>query len=189
MVYAPDDERVLSYSASKPSAAPVAAPPAAAPSSPSEQPSAPWYEDALLRLRVTYADARPWAEFYSTRNLSLPPFSSLSDRVSANLHVYRANYLIIAAFWLCVVVLGAIPQFLILAAVVFGGVRWGARLQQKGGVKPRHYFVGALVVLITVWLTNVGNSIVLALGLSAVAVGVHAALHVPQEIETEIATV
>ena len=138
-----------------------------------------------------WADCRPWSEFYSTAAINLPPFQSLSDRVSTNVHLYRANYQILAAFWLGIFVLVAIPSFLI-AIIAFALLdRWAARLAARNGGKLPHrdMVILSLVALAIVWVTGIAQHVLTSLALSSISIVAHAALHEPATIETEIANV
>lgn len=141
--------------------------------------------------RQTWDECRSWKEFYSTRAVSRPQFDGLSDRFATNLHVYRANYQVIAAFWLVIVLLGSIYT-LVLAALGFWLLEmWCTRKASQNGnqLQHKHKVIAAFLALIVIWVTAIGSSTVQSLILTAISVGVHATCHEPDSIETEIATV
>lgn len=148
-------------------------------------------ERVISYAQTTWRQCRPWKQFYSTRALSIPPFAALSDRVSVNLHVYRANYQVIIATWLVCILLRSIPSFLLAAVIFFAIERYAARrmLKNNNVLPARDKLVIALIVLLVIWLTDIGSFAVSALALSAITVSIHAAFHETDAVETEIATV
>lgn len=142
-------------------------------------------------VRQTWTDCRPWTEFYSTAAINLPPFDSLSERMSTNLHLYRNNYQVVAAVWLGLFVVSAIPSFLLAVAAFFLLDKWAARLagRNNGKLPHRDMVVLGLVALAIVWLTGIAQHVLSSLALSSVSVLAHAALHEPVTIETEIPNV
>ncbi|CAN8061539.1 unnamed protein product [Agarophyton chilense] len=136
--------------------------------------------------RNTWRDCRPWPEFYSTRALSVPQFAALSERVAKNLHVYRANYTVLVAFWFVLMLLGSIPSVIIAALLFFAVERWAAR---RNGLSPRDKVVVAFLVLLVIWLTDIGRYAITSLLFSCLSVALHATFHETDVVETEIATV
>lgn len=141
--------------------------------------------------RKCWADCRPWTEFHSTRTISVPQFAALSDRISSNLHYYRANYFVVAAFWLAFNFLFNIPRFLMAAVLFILLQRWAASRAAKnaGALSHRNMLITAFISLVIIWITDIGSTVIFSLVISAIYTTVHAALHVPDPVETEIATV
>lgn len=204
---AADEERVLSFSTQE-AGAPPPPPGASASSSRGTPPSGVVPTDpaavapppggvaahtnrVLGYARQTWDERRPWREFYSTRTLSVPRFADLSDRFAANLHVYRANYQIIAAAWLVLLLLGSLQSLLLGALGFFGIERITARKAEKnGGVLPHKFkVIAAFGGLGVVWLSGLGDYVVRWAVATALTVSAHASFHEPQTDETEIATV
>lgn len=208
---AADDERMLSYAAPKEaanttstshqtsthtsvpmpsSASPVPPPTNSEPVSIIGLPSATT-DRVSAYARTTWEECRPWNEFYSTAAISIPPFSILSDRFSTNLHMYRANYQVLAVFWLLIFFVGSIPSFLLAALLFFLLERWCWCQALKNGNKLSHRdtVITGFAALIVVWITGMAEQALLSLGLSSLFIAAHAALHEPATIETEIATV
>lgn len=205
-----DEERILTYAAPKEmSGATVAqsqslpAPmgsssqpmiSSSAPSDPSShtpQVTAISTDRFLSYAKQTWQETRPWNQFYSTRAIALPQFSALSDRFSTNLHIYRANYQVIAAFWLAFVLLGSIPSLLLAGGLFLLLERWCTwRANKNNSTLQKHeIFVAAVASLIIIWITDVGTFVVHSLIFSTLSISIHAALHEPEAVETEIATV
>lgn len=148
--------------------------------------------DAVLAyVKATWADCRPWTEFYSTRDLSVPQFAAVSERVSSNVHVFRANYQVLAAAWLAVSVLFCIPSFLVASLCFFLMERWASRRASRnsGSLAHKDRILLAFTTLLVIWITGIGAVIVISLSLTAFTVTLHTALHTPDVEETEIATV
>lgn len=137
--------------------------------------------------RQTWAERRPWSEFYSTRALSRPQFADLSERFGTNLHIYRANYQIIAAFWLFVLLLGHMFTLVMTAVLSLILERGSTFLAAKhgGSLPPKFKIIVAILVLLIIWVTDIGKFVIWSLSLTGVSVALHATFHVPQ-IETEI---
>lgn len=148
-------------------------------------------ERAINYLKTTWNECRPWQEFYSTRHISLPKFSSLSDRFATNLHLYAPNYQFVAAFWLAFVLLGFIPNVLVGAALLFLLQRWCTWRASKTNYTLQHkdQIIAGLVTLTVLWLTGLAMFALASLAFSAISVSLHASLHEPNNVETEIATV
>lgn len=142
-------------------------------------------------FRHTWNARRPWLEFYSTSALSIPPFPLLSDRFSTNLHLYRANYQVIAAFWLVIAFLGAIQSFVITAMLLFIIERWCLYQSMRNGnvLSNRDLGIAVFSILIVIWLTGFAKHLVVSLAFSSISIAIHAALHDPTRFETEIANV
>lgn len=145
---------------------------------------------ALDFLKATWADCRPWDEFYSTRAFSVPSFASLSDRVIANVNNFKPNYIIIAVVWLSVAVLSGIPTFLITGLLFFGLERWATRKANKNGgaLTQRDRVVIGVIALIIVWLTGVVGYVIASLFFTGLSIGVHAVFH-EEPVATEISAV
>lgn len=62
-------------------------------------------------------------------------------------------------------------------------------LKNNNVLPARDKLVIALIVLLVIWLTDIGSFAVSALALSAITVSIHAAFHETDAVETEIATV
>lgn len=141
--------------------------------------------------RQTWDECRPWKEFYSTRAVSRPPFNALSDRFATNLHVYRANYQVIAAFWFVIVLLGSVYSLLLAGLGFWMLEMWCTRKASQNGnqLQHKHKVMAVFLALVIIWVTAIGSFTVQSLILTAVSVGVHATFHEPDSIETEIATV
>lgn len=141
--------------------------------------------------RNTWCECRPWSEFYSTAAISMPPFATLSDRFSTNLHLYRANYQVLATFWLAVFFIGSIPSFLIAIVLFFLLARLCTRraLRNGGKLSHRDTVLAAFAALIIIWITGIAEHALVSLAVSALFIAAHAALHEPSTVETEITTV
>lgn len=139
----------------------------------------------------TWADCRPWAEFYSTAAISVPSFAHLSDRVSTNLNLYKSNYQVIAVCWLALLFLFSIPNFLLAILLLVLLDRWTARAATKNGGKLAHkdMVIIGFAFLIIIWVTGIARNVLTSLGLSFLSIIGHASLHEPVVIETEIANV
>ncbi|KAI0565881.1 PRA1 protein [Gracilaria domingensis] len=192
---AADEERTLAYAETKqmPAASASKSRPTAAVSDVQLNhvgESSPTFSVTTDRL-VNYArniwrECRPWNEFYSTRALSMPQFAALSERVAKNLHVYRANYMVIVAFYCAIMLLRSIPSVIVAALLYLAVERWSAR---RNGLSPRDKILVAFMVLLVIWLTDIGNYVITSLMLSSISVALHATFHETDVVETEIATV
>lgn len=178
-----DEERILAYAGTKQGGATTIPPLPQTSTDPTASPTQATTpaDHSLAYMRQTWMGARPWAQFYSTRAISLPAFASLSDRVATNLRIFRANYQVVAAVWLCIVMLLCIPSFLLAAALFVMLDRWRAwRTSITGGVLiHRDAIIGVFAALVVVWVSGIGGHVVVSLAFSAISVIVHAALHEP----------
>lgn len=130
--------------------------------------------------RSTWASCRPWPDFFSTRLLQLPSFSSLSDRVFSNLHIFRHNYIVVAAAWAGVSVLSSVPSVLIAGGCGILLSRMATRRAAKNGgvlADKDRMKIGALSLL-AVWVSGIYNVLAGALFWAGVSVGAHCALRV-----------
>mmetsp|Transcript_7580 Transcript_7580/g.11276 ORF Transcript_7580/g.11276 Transcript_7580/m.11276 type:complete len:200 (-) Transcript_7580:32-631(-) len=48
--------------------------------------------DLVMNWLSQFRELRPWAEFLSVKNLSIPAFSDLRDRIVGNFKYYKSNY-------------------------------------------------------------------------------------------------
>lgn len=149
------------------------------------------YERVASYAQQTWQECRQWKEFFSTRALSVPQFVALSDRLSTNLYHYRANYQVIIAFWLSIILLTTLTDFLLTCILFFILERYCSRQANKNGgqLQNRDILITVFVSLFIIWITGIGIHIAIALCLSTISVGIHATFHTPDFIETEIATV
>ena len=194
---AADEENVLAYGSSKQAAAgssseppkshSLPVPPTGGPVAESVSSTQPIQSNltaekanlAVDYLRATWADCKPWDQFYSTSAINVPVFSVLSDRVKENLQVFRANYIIVATVWLSLAILSGIPTFLITGLLVFALERWATKRANKNGghLSNTDRVVVAVVALLIVCVTHIVGYLIMSLFFTAVSVGAHACLH------------
>lgn len=158
------------------------------PSNSEEVPSSTTASHVVSYARKTWCECRPWTEFYSTKSLSRPQFAALSDRFATNLHIYRGNYQIIAAFWLLFFLLGTIQTLLLAGILFFCLEKWCSRVASRNDntLPQKHKVFAIIAALIIIWITGIGRYTVISLFFSSISVAVHAAFHEPDSIETEI---
>lgn len=200
-----DEEQVLGYGASgkrTQMAEDQVTPLAPAPSSPqvtSETQASSHFDmsgynekaDLLVNFaKATWADCKPWSEFYSTRAIAVPKFANASDRVLSNLSTFRANYMVVAALWLCLAMLTGIPKFLITMLLFVILEKWASRRAQKNGgvLSERDRVIIGATALLIVWMTHIVRDILISLCLTAISVGLHTLLHT-EETTTDGAVV
>mmetsp|Transcript_1377 Transcript_1377/g.2824 ORF Transcript_1377/g.2824 Transcript_1377/m.2824 type:complete len:187 (-) Transcript_1377:193-753(-) len=53
------------------------------------------YLYARARVAVSIDEAKPFAEFFSTRNLSIPQFEDVSNRIAFNWEFFKNNYIML----------------------------------------------------------------------------------------------
>lgn len=145
----------------------------------------------ITYVRTTWQDCRPWSEFYSTRLISLPTFAALSDRFSMNVHVYRANYQVVASFWLLCVLLRSILSFIAAAILFLCLESWAFRKAAKNSnfLLPADKVVILFAALLIIWMTDIGSYTVTSIFISAVSISIHAIVHQPGAVDTDVATV
>lgn len=141
--------------------------------------------------RQTWGNCRPWSEFYSPRGLSIPAFESLSERFSTNLHLYRANYQVLAAIWLVICFLLSFNSFLLATIFLILAARWCShRASINGNVLPhRDMVIVSFACLIFLWLSGFAKQLVTFVVFSCIYIAIHASIHDSSVFETEIATV
>lgn len=148
-------------------------------------------ERALAYSRHTWSNCRPWTEFYSLRALSLPTFEGLSERFSTNLHLYRANYQVLAAIWLIMSLLSSFSSFLFAAIFLVLVARWCSHQASNNGnvLSHRDMVIASFACLIFVWLTGFARQLVTFVVFSCLSIAIHASVHDPSVFETEIGSV
>lgn len=140
-------------------------------------------ERAFARARAALNAARPWREFYDARQVRLPAFVELTERVEKNAVAFRSNYEIVAGAWCALALFLSLGRFLAAALLLFGLERWVRYKTRSEGqlLFPEKLFAGALVVCI-VWITGVGLRVVESCMVAAVSLGLHAVLRIPPEL-------
>lgn len=172
-------------------------PPAAAPPTPPAPSSAPRTPSAVqtqahANIAVAFAQrtwdgCRSWQDFFSTRAISFPSFSSLSDRIGSNLTFFRENYLVVAAGWVGVSVLSSIPSVLIAGGFGFLLSKMATRRAAKNGgtLTDRDRIKIGVLSLLTIWVSGIYHVMSGALFWAGVSVGLHSALHREETVVVE----
>ena len=131
--------------------------------------------------------AVPWKEFYDTKQMSLPAFSALSDRVSQNLSVYQGNYLVITVLIFAFTALWNLGGLLFFALLMMGFLKFGKKHVDKtdDNVKTKRMIVLGSIVLF-LWITGVGGMVASTLFFSSIYCVGHALIRNPERAEFEI---
>lgn len=137
-------------------------------------------ERVIARGRAALADARPWREFYDARQVRLPAFAEVTERVEKNVEAFRGNYEIVAGAWCALALLLSLGRFLAAALLLFCLERWVRyKIRSEGQLLfAEKLFTGALVLCI-VWITGVGVRVVESFVVTCGSLLLHAVLRVP----------
>lgn len=134
------------------------------------------------RARASVRDARPWREFFDARQISIPNFADITDRVEKNLRAFRGNYEITAACWFAVGVVLMFGEFLIAGLLLLLVERWvRSKLRADNTLDNSHKAVVLGLVLFIIWITGVGEALVGYLFCAVLSVSAHAILHNPPD--------
>uniref|UniRef100_A0A7S3A142 PRA1 family protein n=1 Tax=Rhodosorus marinus TaxID=101924 RepID=A0A7S3A142_9RHOD len=84
-----------------------------------------WGSNSILEtvqnsVKSVFADSKPWGEFANTKNMSMPSFSDLRDRVIENFKYYKSNYAVILLVLSAFAILSNPLSLLGLAMVALG---------------------------------------------------------------------
>lgn len=140
-------------------------------------------ERAAARAREALASARPWREFYDSRQMRLPAFSEITERVEKNATVFRGNYEVIAAGWCAFALFLSLGRFLVAALLLFGVERWMRyKVREEGSMSFTEKVFAGAVALCVVWVTGVGKRVVESFGIGCLVMGLHAVLRVPPDV-------
>lgn len=168
---------------------PVAAPPVtskrAASAAPPAQPtlySGRLFSHILGLVNTAWDTRRPWLdEFFDTAEFGFPDFSTLSRRVSRNLHYFESNYVIVATACVLLSVLNAAMGFALAVFFLYLIDKHAARKARAGPTSDKQRLIYVLGILLVFGLTGITDELLTAGVISAGIVAVHAVAHVPQE--------